>query len=460
LRKDAREIFRSALRCCDPADRIGSLLSRRGSILRGPGFRFDLRLVNRVIVLGLGKAAVAMSRGLARRLEDRISSGVIAAPPGSAGIPPGCVLRIGSHPVPDAGSFRAGRELLAAAARAGEGDLVVHLISGGGSALATAPLPGILDAAGKRRLHRMLLATSLGIREINAVRKHFSAIKGGRLLRMSGRAHHLSLIRSDVPEGSPDTVAGGPTLPDPTTAAESLAILRETGILPELPSALRRRLSRAGIPETPKPADFRSARHRWIVAASGEDLVRAAALRARELGYETRILGRSVEEPPGIALDRIFAARDALRRSAAGRAATRIAIVAGGEARPPLRARKGRGGRAQDLATAAAIRIQERRGSVFLAAGSDGVDGNSPAAGALADGSTIGRAARAGLDPAALRRRGDTHRLFRTLGDAVVTGPTGNNLRDLYLLLEAEPGERGLTGMTGGRRRSSRTGRC
>jgi glycerate 2-kinase len=309
---------------------------------------------------------------------------------------------------------------------------VVHLISGGTSALAAAPLPGLLSRADKTLLHRLLIGSGLGIREINLVRKHFSAIKGGRLAAGAPDARQVSLLFSDAPLDCPEAVGSGPTLPDPSTWNECLEILRGAGIFQELPAALRRRISRRRWPETPKPGDPCFRRSVLRVLADSGTLVESAARHAQRLGYTTRILAGTVEGTPEEFLDRMLRHRQPWR----GSTDRPRCILASGEVRV-VPAGRGRGGRAQDLALAAALRLEGVTGVVFLAAGSDGKDGNSPAAGALSDGRTVRRARRLGLDPVRLRDRSDTYRLFRALGDGVITGSTGNNLRDLYLLMEA-----------------------
>jgi hydroxypyruvate reductase len=303
----------------------------------------------------------------------------------------------------------------------------------------------------KRLLHALLIGSGLGIREMNAVRKHFSDIKGGRLLLASPRASHISLILSDVPSGHPDAVAGGPTFPDPSSWAECLSTLESAGILSELPVRLRARLARGGLPETPKPGDARFRMHRWAVLGSAEDLVSAAARRASELGYQVRIIPSSIEGTPEEALGRFLRPC-----GAAGTRRDPQCIIGAGEVRVRVRRGGGRlGGRAQDLAAAAAQCLAGEPACLFLAAGSDGIDGNSPAAGAMTDGRTVSRGRRMGIDIGTLRRDGNTHALFRALGDSLTTGPTGNNLRDLYFLLEWPRRGSSLRAAIGDRRGSS-----
>ena len=451
MREDALDILRSALADCSPAALLSSLVARTRDGLAGPGFRVRLGESGRIRIVSYGKASSGLARAFLGILPARRVDGMVVRPAGTRERVPGLTNLSAAHPVPDERSLRAGSRILQSVARARPDDLVVHLISGGGSSLLVSPLRALLNGSEKMLLHRHLAASGLGIGEINAIRKHFSALKGGRLLLRSPRARHLSLILSDVPAGALEVVAGGPTLPDPTDWDRCLSALRRSGILGELPARLRFRLARGGLPETPKPGDPRFRRHRWMVVGSGEDLVGAAARRARELGYRIRILRPSVEEPVEAALERYVL----LREKCGQESREPYCFVGGGEALGQTRGMRGWGGRAQDFAAAAARSLAGEADWLFLAAGSDGVDGNSPAAGALADGATLLRSRREGLDLDSLRAAGDTYHLFSVLGDAILTGPTGNNLRDLYLLLGQRAVDRPFRSASGGRRGSS-----
>jgi len=431
LRHDALEIFTGALADCSPSHLLHSQLRFENDTLVGPDFRVPLKDEGEMLVLALGKAGGSMARAMLEILPKRRLRGVAVLPRGERKPPAPFRTFLGNHPIPDANSFRAGDRLLNVMQRAKPGRPIVHLISGGASAVAAVPLPGLISRSDKALLHRLLISGSLGIHDINIVRKHFSGIKGGRLAARAGGTPQLTLLLSDVPADCPEAVGGGPTLPDPSTWKECMEILNSSGILSELPGPLRRRLRRPGWPETLKPSAscFRG-KILWIVADS-QTLVGAAERRARGLGYATRVLDRSADEPADSFLDRMMSAR----RDWGPRRGRPRCLLAGGEVRVISRG-KGRGGRAQDLALAAALRLEGSRGSLFFAAGSDGQDGNSPAAGAYSDGRTILRARRRGLDPLRLRAASNTYRLFRILGDSVVTGPTGNNLRDLYLLMD------------------------
>ncbi|MCI0655672.1 MAG: DUF4147 domain-containing protein [Acidobacteria bacterium] len=423
------EIFTGALADCSPSHLLQSQIRFENGTLIGPDFRMSVKGED-IFLLALGKAAGSMARAMLEILPERKLSGVAVLPQGARRPPSAIRTLLGSHPIPNANSFRAGRFLLRSMIEARPGRVIVHLISGGASAMAAAPLSGWISRSEKVLLHRLLISSGLGIREINVVRSHFSGIKGGRLAAMAPGTPQLTLVLSDVPEDCPETVGGGPTLPDPSTWPECMEILASTGILGELPAPLRRRLKRPSWPETLKPSSgcFRG-KHLWIVADS-RTLVGAAERRARRLGYATRVLPGSAEESSDAFLDRLLKARENWIKQARPRC-----LLAGGEVRVRPQG-SGKGGRAQDLALATALRLDGSRGSLFFAAGSDGKDGNSPAAGACCDGRTVLRARRLLLDPVKLRAASNSHRLFRALGDCVMTGPTGNNLRDLYLVLD------------------------
>ncbi|HMC83164.1 MAG TPA: DUF4147 domain-containing protein [Candidatus Polarisedimenticolia bacterium] len=451
LRSHAREIFRAALEACSPGVMLCRAFRREGMIVKGPDIQLDLRRTGRVFVMAYGKAARDMARAFLRLLASPKAIGYAVLPAWERGTVPGLTSLRAAHPVPDRFSFRAGRVLLSKVAEAREGDQVVHLISGGGSAMVAAPLRGLLGDSHKSLLHALLIGCGLGIQEMNVVRKHFSNIKGGRLLLTSPKASHSSLVLSDAPSGHADAVAGGPTFPDPSSWGECVSTLESAGILSELPARLRARLAQGDLPETPKPGDARFRKHRWTVVASLEDLLAAAARRASELGYQVRVVPSSIEETPEVALDRLLRLR-----GAAGTRQDPLCIIGGGEVRVRVRGGRGRfGGRAQDFAAAAAESLEGEPACLFLAAGSDGIDGNSPAAGAMTDGRTVSRGRRVGIDIGALRRDGNTHALFRTLGDSLITGPTGNNLRDLYFLLEWPRRGPSLRAAIGDRRGSS-----
>ena len=430
FRNNALAIFARAVEDCSPSRLIASHFDFGNDTLAGKSFRLKFAPGRKMHIVALGKAARPMACALLDIIgEDRVR-GVAVVPAGSPPAPAPIRTLHGNHPIPGAHSFRAGAAVLKSMGEVKAGNAVVHLISGGASAMVAAPLRGLLSTREKALLHRLLIESGLEIRDINIVRKHFSSIKGGRLAARMPGSRQVTILLSDVPAESPDAVGAGPTLPDPSSWEDCMAILESSGILPALPAALRLRLKKRRWPETLKPSASLFAGHSLEVLADASTLAAAAAKQARRLGFETHVLSAAVEDSPDVFLDRLFEER--ARRLPASRPRCWVAT---GEVR--LRPQgKGRGGRAQDLALAAALRLAGERDALFFAAGSDGMDGNSPAAGAMSDGSTVKRARRLGLNPLRIRKAANSYELFRRLKDCVVTGPTGNNLRDLYMLLE------------------------
>jgi hydroxypyruvate reductase len=339
--------------------------------------------------------------------------------------------------VPDESGVAAARELVSLLGQVQAGDLVVCVVSGGGSALLPAPADGI-TLAEKQQVTRLLLASGATIEEMNAVRKHLSRLKGGGLARLARPAALLTLVLSDVAGDRLDVIASGPTFPDPTTFADALEVLARRRIASRVPAAVLARLeagARGDLPETPKPDDpiFRSSAH--VLVGTNALAVAAAERQALALGYRTLVLSTTVT---GEARE-VGAVHAALARevAASGRPLRRPAcVLSGGETTVTVRG-GGRGGRNQELVLAAAPGIAGLEGVLVLSAGTDGTDGPTDAAGAVADGETVSRARAAGLDPRAALDGNDAYPFFQALGDLVVTGPTRTNVMDLRLVLAA-----------------------
>ncbi len=366
-----------------------------------------------VTVLAFGKAAAAMARGAAAACGE--VAGVVVAPV-SAEVPAGCELIVGAHPVPDAGSVAGARRLLDAAHAAGAGETVVVLVSGGASALAELPAPG-LELAHLARANELLLRSGAPIEEVNAVRKHLSAFKGGRLAEALVPAEVTTLVLSDV-VGSPlDVIASGPTVPDPTTYADALAVVEGRGLATDLPAVTSHlRAGAAGdLPETPKALPHA----RVEVVGDGAVAAEAAARAATERGLEARVISTTL----------VGEAREVGRRLVAD-PEPGMSIYAG-ETTVTVTG-EGAGGRNQELALAGALAIA---GPTTLAAfATDGVDGPTTAAGGLVDGGTGLRARAVGLDPAESLARNDACPLLAATSDLLVTGPTGTNVGDVTLV--------------------------
>jgi hydroxypyruvate reductase len=383
-------------------------------------------------VVALGKAARPMARSLVDKLGRRPSSGLLVVPHDDDGATvDGFDELSGGHPLPDTGSFAAADVIVDRLAPLGEGDRVVFLLSGGGSALVEKPLwPGV-DLAAWKELYRALVESGLGIVEVNALRKHLSAVKGGRLARQAHPARQRTLYVSDVPAAHPSAVASGPTMPDETTVEQCYRIAAEGPLLDRIPAEIADWFRKRTLPETPKPGEAAFSSSRWQQVLSNDDAVEALADEAGRRGWLVEV-ERSVDDSPvDEALERLLERLDALRGDHPERV---VAVVGGGEVRCPV-SEPGIGGRNQAFVLRAVPRIAGKPITV-LSAGTDGVDGSSPAAGAVADGETLARARAAGLDPDEHESTSDSHLFFDALGDALITGPTGQNVRDVRILVD------------------------
>ncbi len=382
----------------------------------------------RTIVLGAGKASAAM----ARAVEDSWTGpleGLVVTRTGH-GVPCRRIEVVeASHPVPDARGEDAARRILALAKSAGPDDLVLCLISGGGSALLALPADG-LSLADKQAVNRALLASGADIAEMNCVRKHLSAIKGGRLAAAAFPAETVSLLISDVPGDDPSVIASGPTVADPTTFADARAVLSRYGIKP--PEAVARHLAGAA-DETPKPGDRRLARSRIVIVASPMASLLAAAATARAAGIEPLILGDALEGEAR-EVGRVMAGI-ALSVSRHGSPVAKPAVLlSGGETTVTVKGR-GRGGRNAEFLAGLALGLGGAPGIHALAADTDGIDGSEDNAGAFVMPDTLMRARAAGLDARALLEANDCYSLFAGLGDLLVTGPTRTNVNDFRAVL-------------------------
>jgi hydroxypyruvate reductase len=386
------------------------------------------------MVLGAGKASGAMAAAVEEAFGDRVS-GVVAVKDGYLAPTRRVRLREAGHPVPDERGAGAAREILDLAAAAGPDDLVLVLVSGGGSALTPAPAPPV-TLADKQTVTRLLLAAGATINELNAIRKHLSLIKGGQLARAASPACVRALLLSDVIGDPLDVIASGPTAPDASTFAEALGMLDRFDIRGRAPASVVERLeegARGGIAETPKPGDPLFARVSNRIIGNNALVVEAAAARAAALGFTPYVLTRALAgEAREVARDWIGLARRI--RAGQGPVMPPACVIAGGETTVTVSGR-GQGGRCQEFALAAALEMEALDGVVILAAGTDGTDGPTSAAGAVVDGLTASRAAAHGPDVRARLEDNDSHRVFAGLGDLVVTGPTNTNLLDLYVLL-------------------------
>lgn len=426
-RADLEAIHRAGVEAVEPGQLVARNVERRGTRLAiDLGERTVHARVDALFVAGAGKAAVAMAEAVARIAPE--VPGVVVAPPGRHG-PVGRieVLR-GSHPVPDRSSFRSTDRLLRRLRRRPAGDTVLFLLSGGASALLARPAPGVAPAD-KIRLGRLLLRWGADIELTNMVRKHVSAVKGGGILRAVSPRRVVSLVLSDVIGDPLPTIGSGPTVPDPSTYEDAWRGLEGLGVLEQLPPTIRARLraGRAGLAsarETVKPATPEARRSLAAVIGSNRIALRAAAAAARRLGYRVRTRSRP------LAGDAAAAAGELVR--SLGAPVEPQCVLAGGETTVDVGDQRGVGGRNQEFAVAA-MRPLAGRGWSLLAAGTDGIDGQTPAAGGLADGTSLRRAGTRRVSRAL--REHDSHRLLAALGDTLTTGPTGTNVMDLVVAL-------------------------
>lgn len=435
LRKHALDIFRASVKAVDPAEAIRRHVRLSGGILLAGNKRYPLERYRHIYVIGAGKASAVMAAAVEGLLGRRVSGGLVNVKYGHTAKLRRVECNECGHPVPDAAGIAGARRIAEIAAAAGADDLVICVISGGGSALLPFPAaPVTLEE--KQTVTRLLLQCGANIHEINSVRKHVSAIKGGQLARMCAPATVLALMLSDVIGDDLDVIASGPTAPDSSTFASAREVLERYGVWSQAPAAVRERMEcgiRGEIPETPKPGDPVFSRVLNLVVGSNALAVAAAAARARELGYRPLVLSTTIEgETRDVAGVHAAIAREIV---SSGRPVRRpCCVISGGETTVTLRG-EGLGGRNQEFALAAAMGISGLTGVAILSAGTDGTDGPTDAAGALAFSDTIERASRLGRDARSYLDRNDSYRFFEALGDLILTGPTGTNVMDIRLVL-------------------------
>ncbi len=422
LRRDAKAILMSALAAADPSAAVDRVLRARE----------DLSGYRRIFVVGAGKAGGTMARAVEEFLGSRIAAGCVNVKEGDTARTRLIELRSCGHPVPDERGLNGAKRIAEICTEADENDLVICLLSGGASALAPLPAPPI-TLAEKQETTKLLLACGANIHEMNAVRKHLSALKGGQLARMAAPARVLSLILSDVVGDDLDVIGSGPTAPDASTFRDAFAVLEKYEIRERVPARVRERL-RNGAQETPKAADPLFENVENIIVGSNQKSLESAAQAAKELGYRTLILSSTIEgETRDVA--RMHAAIARQIRVYGQPVRPPVCLISGGETTVTMRdGETGKGGRNQEFALAAAIDVAGLEGILILSAGTDGTDGPTDAAGAIADGGTAARSK--GRASEALRSH-DAYPIFEEIGDLIMTGSTGTNVMDLHLILVA-----------------------
>ncbi len=451
-RQTVLSVLEAALHAVAPAEAVRTALRREGDRLHVAERTYDLNSYRHIFVVGAGKAGAPMTRAVERLLGDRLSSGLVVVKTGHLDeerAADGAISIIeASHPLPNEAGVAAGEQILALAQQATRDDLVIALLSGGGSALLVAPAPG-LSLADLQAMTDALLASGADIREINCLRKHCSAVKGGQLARAVAPATLLTLVLSDV-VGSPlDAIASGPTVPDGTTWADAWAIVERYGLVEKLPASIVARLQSGlagAIADTPKPDDplfaDRVLAPQIVVVADNRVAAEAAAARARALGFQTLLLSTFVEgEAREVAKVVAALAKEVV---ASGQPLSPLAcLILGGETTVTLGEQPGRGGRNQALALAAALEIDGAQTSgldkvTIVSLATDGTDGPTDSAGALVDSGTVARGRQQGLNARDHLRRDDAYPFLQATNDLLLTGPTQTNVNDLIFVFVHE----------------------
>lgn len=435
LRGDARAIVDAALAAVDAGAAVHRHLRVEGDRLVAGERSWQLGRFREVLVVGAGKAGAPMAAAVEEILQDRVSGGDVVVKHGHAAATRRVRVHEAAHPVPDEDGVAAAARILERLDGADADTLVICLLSGGGSALLVRPAEG-LELDDLQRTTRALLRCGATIGEINCLRKHLSAVKGGQLARRAAPATVLTLVLSDVVGDSLGTIASGPTAPDATTFADCLEVVGRYGLEGELPDAVVERL-RGGadgrIEDTPRAGDPLFERVHHVIVGNNDQAVRAAAGEAEARGYRPCVLS-TVTEGESREVARAYAAV-ALEVARSGRPVEPAAcVLAGGETTVTLRG-DGKGGRAQEFALAAALQLQGQAGILACAVGTDGTDGPTDAAGAMADGETVERGDAAGRSARRHLDDNDAYPFFDALDDLVITGPTDTNVMDLYLFL-------------------------
>jgi glycerate 2-kinase len=430
MKQTALRVFRETLAAINIHAALERKLDCDGKRIHVDRSVINLADFSEFVAIAIGKAAFPMADALVNVLPSNCSpEGFLVAPTAPARSLPGWTTFVGGHPIPTEASFVAGRAILDRLARCDERTLIFFLVSGGGSALVEQALDPSVSHEDFEKLNYTLVTCGAPIEEINVVRKHLSATKGGRLAAAAPRSMKVTLGVSDVPQGYESALASGPTLPDPTTVADAQRIVARYHLLPTLPPSIREVFEQR-LRETPKESDPGFARAHFSLLLGAHDLLHAAHHALEAEGIYCIADNTTDNWPVEKAAVHLLSLLESTKSNDPKQ---RCAIVADGEVSSPVTG-KGIGGRNSAFVLACVPKIV-RKNITVLSAGTDGVDGNSPAAGAVADGETLARASAAGLDPGDSQRSSDSFNFFSTLDDAIITGPTGNNLRDLRILI-------------------------
>jgi glycerate 2-kinase len=427
MRARAREIFDRALANASIGKAFARHVNCDRGVLRVCEDLYDLQSYSRVLVVSLGKAGHSMVEALVAQVGSSLE-GIVAAPVLPTAQIHGFRYFRGGHPTPNAESIHAASAILRTLEAQPASALIIFLLSGGGSSIVEKPIDEEISLDDLIATYRALVHAGAPIAEMNAVRKHLSAVKGGRLALAAAPAQQVSLLVSDVPDSTPDALASGPTMPDSTSVEDCYRVVEKYDLLRQFPHSTRELFERHAFEETPKTDDPAFHRARWWTVLANQTAIEEASAAAERDGFVVHVDNSCDDWDYLRAADYLLGRVRELRRQASP-----VCLISGGEVTVKV-TNGGVGGRNQQFALACAEKIAGEK-ILVLSAGTDGVDGNSPAAGAVVDGSTIERARALGFDVHESLQKFNAYPLFHALGDAIETGPTGNNLRDLRLLI-------------------------
>jgi hydroxypyruvate reductase len=428
MRSTARDIFLHALSEASIEKAFDRHVHYERGVLRVCDDLYHLKSYSRVVSISFGKAAHRMAEILARQVGATVE-GIIVDPNRHPYQIAGYRYFAGGHPQPNEESVRGAEAILKTLGALNPQSLAIFLVSGGGSAAVEKPADAEISLPDLVATYKALVNSGAPIAQINAVRKHLSAVKGGRMAQAAQGAQQVSIMVSDVPENALDSLSSGPTMPDSSTVEDCYRIVHEHKMLPDFPASVRELFERRALEETPKQDDPAFVRSRWWKVLSNETAEKAAAAAATKQGFAVEIDHSCDDWDYSRAADYLLNRLRAVKKSA-----SKACIVSGGEVTVKVPANAGAGGRNLHFALYCAQKIAGENIAV-LSAGTDGIDGMSPAAGAVADGTTLERAQKAGLDVAAHFSGFNSFSLFEKLGDVIQTGPTGNNVRDVRVLM-------------------------
>lgn len=435
LRQDAVTIFKAGLKAVDPKVSVKSYVKRGNKSLIVDKKEYDLDQFDKIYVVGGGKAGASMAASIEEILGDRITEGLVNVKYGYTAKLEKIKMCEADHPVPDEAGCTGAEEIVRIAENAEKNDLIICLISGGGSALLPLPVQDI-SLSEKQEVTKKLLACGAGINEINAVRKHMSRLKGGQLARFAYPATLITLILSDVIGNYLDVIASGPTVPDSSTFNDVQEILKRYKIWDKIPDTVKNHFEKGikgSIPETPKAGENIFSKIQNVIVGSNIQAVMAGAEKARELGYQTMVLSSFVEgETKDVARVHAAVAKEILQSG--NPVSVPACVVSGGETTVTIQG-NGKGGRNQEFCLASSIDIAGLDPVVILSGGTDGTDGPTDAAGAICDGKTVERAVDKGMNAQTYLCDNNSYVFFKNLNDLLITGPTNTNVMDLWLVL-------------------------